>query len=300
VTTARLVLRQFRFEAGAVGIAIALVIVGYVSLILAIASLGLESCSSTDLLPACADRIAAADGYLAFASPLQFVFLAVSVLAGLVLGAPLVAREVEYGSAPLAWSLGTSRMRWFVPRLLLVGIGLAVALSVPALLADLLEHVRHVPLLPGDSLVDHQLRGLVIVGRALCAFAVGVFAGAVVGRGLPGFLLALILAGPVLLGLELGLQAWRDGEAEPTETPGSLYVSQAYQDHDGLTMSPAEAAAILPLDDPSFPERFTIVILGIPPWRGAEIVIRELGAYVIVAGVIVALAGGVVDRRRPY
>ena len=38
------------------------------------------------------------------------------VVAGLLAGGPIVARELESGTARLAWSLGPSRLRWFVQR----------------------------------------------------------------------------------------------------------------------------------------------------------------------------------------
>ena len=41
-----------------------------------------------------------------------------SFAAGLFLGVPVVARELERGTARLAWSLAPSRMRWYLARLL--------------------------------------------------------------------------------------------------------------------------------------------------------------------------------------
>ena len=38
------------------------------------------------------------------------------IVAGLLAGGPIVARELENGTARLAWSLGPSRLRWFVQR----------------------------------------------------------------------------------------------------------------------------------------------------------------------------------------
>ena len=49
-----------------------------------------------------------------------------SFAAGLFLGVPIVARELERGTARLAWSLAPSRMRWFLARMLPILVVLAL------------------------------------------------------------------------------------------------------------------------------------------------------------------------------
>ena len=47
--------------------------------------------------------------------------LVLPVVAGVILGAPLVAAEIERRTAALAWSIAPSRMRWFAERLIVLG-----------------------------------------------------------------------------------------------------------------------------------------------------------------------------------
>ena len=52
------------------------------------------------------------------------------ILAGIIVGAPLVAREIEQGTAPLSWSLSGPRRRWLLGKVLA-----GILLLVPVMLA---------------------------------------------------------------------------------------------------------------------------------------------------------------------
>ena len=110
-----------------------------------------------------------------------------SFAAGLFLGVPVVARELERGTARLAWSLAPSRMRWYLARLLPLLVLLAIVTFLAGIAADrfvaattdgdrpgeLVHGVR----LPGSA--DRQPRGLRLRRRASPS-------GAIVARALPG------------------------------------------------------------------------------------------------------------------
>jgi ABC-2 family transporter protein len=103
------------------------------------------------------------------------------LFAGLFWGAPLVAREVEHGTHRLVWTQGVSRLRWALVKFGLVGGGVVVAAACYALLVTWWR--APIDQTTGNStgrfaygLFD--LEGLVPIGYALFAVALGVLAGA--------------------------------------------------------------------------------------------------------------------------
>ncbi|HEY5486202.1 MAG TPA: ABC transporter permease subunit [Candidatus Limnocylindrales bacterium] len=123
----------------------------------------------------------------------QLMLLLVPLLAGIVLGAPLVARELEHGTAPLSWALSGSRRRWLLGKVLA-----GVILLVPLMLAlGLAAEVLEGALDPGvdtHAIFQNYLgRGFIVVFWALAAFA-GTFAlGTIFGRTMPALIVALVV-----------------------------------------------------------------------------------------------------------
>ncbi|HEX5451569.1 MAG TPA: hypothetical protein VFW86_04200 [Candidatus Limnocylindrales bacterium] len=161
------------------------------------------------------------------------------LLAGLLLGVPLVGREIEWGTAPLAWTLARSRRRWLLARALPLAVVLAIVLALPALTAEVLEGARDPLANPWTSFTDAGLRGPLLVGRGLLTFGLAVGVGALLGRQLP----ALIVAGVVaVLLLSAGDIARTEGTrglatavpSDATPTSGSLFVNQALRDQAGM------------------------------------------------------------------
>jgi len=106
------------------------------------------------------------------------------LFAGLV-GAPLVARELERGTSRLAWSLAPSRLEWFAVRVLPIAVLVfALAFVAGAALDRLLGAIS-----PGTDMANafdgFGGRGVVLAARATFAFSVGVVAGATMGKVLP-------------------------------------------------------------------------------------------------------------------
>jgi hypothetical protein len=130
------------------------------------------------------------------------------LLAGMFWGAPLVAREVEHGTHRLVWTQGVSRLRWALAKFGLVGAGVVLAAACYALLVtwwrtplDLATGDRF--LSPGGSF---DLVGLVPVGYALFALALGVFAGVLTRKTMPA--MAITLVGFLAARLAVELLAW--------------------------------------------------------------------------------------------
>lgn len=117
----------------------------------------------------------------------------VPLAVGLILGVPVIAREVELRTTHLAWSLEARRWRWVLARSLPMLVLLVAGLVVLAMLGQEVLSLQS----PGntwDLLGDLGARGLPLVTRGVAVFAIALFAGAVMGRTLPGILVATVLA----------------------------------------------------------------------------------------------------------
>jgi hypothetical protein len=151
-------------------------------------------------------------------------------LVGLIVGIPVVARELELRTTALAWSLQGIRWRWLLSRLLpmtliaLVGC-IAVGLTGTAFFESL-RAGRDEP-----ALTEVASSGIALVARGLMALGIAVLVGAVVGRTMPAFIVAAV-AVAVVSTLGVGLvqgelskqfatwrpsndESWRLGEASP-------------------------------------------------------------------------------------
>jgi ABC-2 family transporter protein len=103
------------------------------------------------------------------------------LLAGVFVGAPLVARELEFGTYRFAWTQGVSRRRWLLSKTALLAAATVVAAGVASLVVmwwrspfDVLEGRI------GPSGFD--VEGIVVPAYALFALALGVLAGLVFRR----------------------------------------------------------------------------------------------------------------------
>jgi hypothetical protein len=119
--------------------------------------------------------------------------LAVPCLLGLFWGAPLLAREFEAGTHRLVWTQTVTRRRWLAVKL---GWMLLAAVIVGAAVGGLVSWWSR----PANSFYEYRFQlghfdtqGVVPIGYAVFAVALGVLAGAILRRLLPA--LAATLAG---------------------------------------------------------------------------------------------------------
>ncbi|GAA2027214.1 ABC transporter permease [Catenulispora yoronensis] len=102
-------------------------------------------------------------------------------------GVPLLAREFEQRTLPLAWSQDVSRQKWLFGK---TGVMIALVGSMAALLAGLAEHLAHqYHAYTGESLFEgtqFQAGGWMPLTLALAWLAVGIGAGAATRRTLAG------------------------------------------------------------------------------------------------------------------
>jgi len=106
-------------------------------------------------------------------------------LIGVFWGAPLVARELETGTHRLAWNQSVTRTRWLATKLALVGAATAAATGI--LSAAVTVWARHIDSASADRITPMVFgaRGIVPIGYALFAFALGVTAGMLIRRTVP-------------------------------------------------------------------------------------------------------------------
>jgi ABC-type transport system involved in multi-copper enzyme maturation permease subunit len=139
---------------------------------LAIIESGLES-HSTNSLATQTTRL----------SLLTIALLVLPVLAGMFIGAPLLARELESGSFRFAWTQGIGRTRWVLAKMvLLLGAGAAAA-GILGFLTD-----WYGAPFEAAGLASRWQGGqfnttlLTLPAWTLCSLAAGTFAGVLIGR----------------------------------------------------------------------------------------------------------------------
>lgn len=132
---------------------------------------------------------------------------------GVLLGVPLVAREVENRTAGMAWSLSRSRSIWLGRRVAFLALVLVALLAVVAIVSEILASALLPTLTLDSDFTWYGRRGYLIVTRGLLALAVGVLVGAVIGRLLPGILAAGFAVALVFTGLSLGMDRWLETDA---------------------------------------------------------------------------------------
>ncbi len=241
---------------------------------------------------------------------IQMVTGFVPYLAGLFLGVPVVAREVEQRTAPIAWSLAGSRLRWLTWRLAPLLLLSLVPITVLAVASDQMARAYF----PNSDIgfVQYEARGLPLVMRTVLILVSGVAIGAVLGRVLPALIVGIGLSLAVSAVLAMALPHWVPStELTAAESVisgavgnlntdlrfrlpnGELIDNQAAED---LIYAANEASPEAPPDPSTLPRE---VFIGIAASRYPEVLIREtavLGAAIIGVG---AFGAFVVGRRRP-
>jgi hypothetical protein len=128
------------------------------------------------------------------------VLLVVPALVGLFWGAPLVTREFETGTFRLVWTQGITRTHWMAIKLTIVGLA---SMAVAGLLSLMVTWWSS----PLDRANPNQFselfaeRGIVAIGYAAFAFALGVTVGLLIRRTIPAMATTLVAYVIVRLGV---------------------------------------------------------------------------------------------------
>jgi hypothetical protein len=119
----------------------------------------------------------------------------VPALIGIFWGAPLLARELETGTHYLAWNQSVTRTRWLATKLAVIGG--AAAATTGLLSWGITAWAHRIDEAAGDRIgpLVYGARGIVPIGYAIFAFALGVTAGMLIRRTVPA--MAATLAGYV-------------------------------------------------------------------------------------------------------
>lgn len=111
---------------------------------------------------------------------------------GVLLGAPLVAGEIESGTAPLSWALVGSRRRWLLDNMAAMAVLLVPLLLAVGLTSDYLDAAAN-GFNPWASFRDYAGRGLILVFWGLAAFTGTVALSTLFGRTVPAIVVAFVV-----------------------------------------------------------------------------------------------------------
>jgi hypothetical protein len=131
----------------------------------------------------------------------------VPALIGVFWGAPLIARELETGTHRLAWTQSVTRTRWLASKLAIVGAATAATAGILTWAVTSWAHQI-------DAAIDNRItpfvygaRGIVPVGYALFAVALGVTAGLLIRRTVPAMAATLAVYIPAVAAMPLWIRA---------------------------------------------------------------------------------------------
>jgi hypothetical protein len=198
--------RQFRPQAITAAVALAVI-----AIVAAATGPGIASAYSSSGLPACHASCATdASNFFTGLSRLDLLlyfgsfllmYLAPALM-GLFWGAPLIAREVETGTHRVAWNQSVTRTRWILVKLGLVGLAAVATAGLLSLMVTWWAGpINHAALLSGGQVTGFvprldapvfDARGVVPLGYAAFAFALGVTAGVLLRRTLPAMAVTLV------------------------------------------------------------------------------------------------------------
>jgi hypothetical protein len=301
-TLVRVTFRQHQFEIVALGVLLTLVTVGLLAIMAIWATLPFAECmAATEMTARCYAANETFQVLGAIGMPLMIVAVAGPAVAGVILGAGLVGKEIERGTAVMPWTMGRSRRRWLLERVLvlaaLVGaIALALAVTTDSIL------VMYDPTPLDQSLFMYEARGWMVPARGLVGLAAGVLAGAVMGRAVPALITGALVASLCCFGVYNIGNGLNRAQAVEYVGPGGLNVGSIIRDHTGAIVSDEEAWNRFP-DDPDgqkFEAEFTWHDIGVPGSESRIVTGREV---LMLGGLAVLMTGGavvVVERRRPY
>ena len=227
----------------------------------------------------------------------------------LVLGVPILTREIEHKTAMIAWPLAGSRLKWLAWRVLPV---LVVALVLIGVMAFAAEQLAQAYFPHNDIGFDrHGSRGIALVTRAALMLVVAALLGAVIGRLLPALLIGIALAVGISTAMDVALPHWASsteltGAESDIYGPGPLRTGAQYRLADGRLISAQEGEILVQElyeqnggeepDPELLPQQ---VMYGIASERYGEVLLRESAAVLGVTVLAGALAVVVVQRRRP-
>jgi hypothetical protein len=131
--------------------------------------------------------------------------LALAVI-GALIGAPLIAREIEQRTQLVSWTQSVSRERWFVTKVAVLGAALAAVGLIAGFANGQLEHPLTQGGLTSTRWVWFYSSNLALAGEIVLAFALAVALGAWLRRTLPAVVATWVAFLPLLFGSGLAVR----------------------------------------------------------------------------------------------
>lgn len=260
--------------------------------------------------PAGSDRGACEASFMAYSALQQIgpyaavgATLAPFVL-GLILGPPLVGREIEGRTAPIAWTLSGSRWRWLALRAGPVVLFVLVAVALLGLAGTTLTE----QLAGGEPGFNPVVPPLPLeVARGGLALAMGLLAGTLIGRTFPAVLATALALVVLMAATSIGIDAWMAAEARPVpQAFGMAGASKIYEtglrdDGTGDVITLAQYYRMPGVDDTAElpPPGMTLVAWVIPTEEYPTWMWREVGALTSLATAAAVMFAFVAARRSP-
>ncbi len=149
----------------------------------------------------------------------------VPALIGVFWGAPLIARELETGTHRLAWTQSVTRTRWLASKLAIVGA--ATAATAGLLTWAVTSWAHQIDGAIGNRITPlvYGARGIVPIGYALFAVALGVTAGLLIRRTVPA--MAATLA--IYIAAVTAMPLWVRAHLTPAVHATQAFDPEAFQ-----------------------------------------------------------------------
>lgn len=247
--------------------------------------------------PAGNDRGACEASFMAYSALQQIgVYPAVGAtlapfLLGVILGPPLVGREIEGRTAAMAWTLSGSRRRWLALR---AGPVVALVLVASALIG-LAGTTLAGQVSGGEPAFDSLVPPLPLeVARGGLALAVGLLVGTVIGRALPAVLATALVVVLLMTATAIGIDAWMAADARPMPQAfgmaggSKIYETGLRDDASGEVTTLAQYYSTPGVADTAElpPPGTTLVVWVIPAAEYPTWLWREVALLGAVAGVL--------------
>lgn len=324
LTSARLTLRVHRFEVLAVTIAALVLAATAIIVKLHLDGVGVtQPClerwiggAGPDNAGSCTDSVQRwAEINESEAGKVMAAMAVLPYAMGLLLGVPLVGRELEARTASTAWALAGSRRRWLFGRLVPMLVLTLVLSGILAVAASILETTRNAGGVWGSPFTDAELFGPPVVAHALAALGMGLVVGAIIGRTLPAIIVGAVVA-IVLVNLSMMAQSsWIPASAyggsvslsgsgvQDGPEPLDPWTEVRWYTADGRLLKRDEALATVPAGTADIRAwltgQYTEVTLGISATKAGEWQALETAGFLGVAGVLLVITFPIVERRRP-
>jgi len=131
--------------------------------------------------------------------------LALAVI-GALIGAPLVAREIEQRTQLVSWTQSSTRRRWYVTKVVVVGAALAAVGLIAGIANGRLQHPLTQGGLTSSRWVWFYSSNLALAGEIVLAFALAVAIGAWLRRTLPAVVAAWVAFLPLIFASGLAVR----------------------------------------------------------------------------------------------